>query len=310
MPLLVAFSVLFLVSVGMQADPTVFYREPWMVVGVLGLILVGKSIVALGIVLAMGYPLSTALVASASLAQIGEFSFILGGLGIAHGLFSQEGLNLILAGSLVSISLNPLAFTCADRLTTWLLGKPRVRARFEDARAARFARLTGEMDAARRKAEERAEAHKTFTPEGLVVRFPLFSDLTADQREVLVLHFQQVTAQPGERIIRKGDKADRIYFVSQGQVEVAAAGKRIRLGPGDYFGEMALISGKPRSADVTALDYGTFETLSQRDFRMFLKKFPSLRERVLALAAERGEMNRQFLESAPDAPPEPTAQAP
>ena len=98
LPLQDAFAVLFFVSVGMLFDPAVLVREPLMVAAVLLLILVGKSLVAMGIVLLMGYPLSTALFASASLAQIGEFSFILAGLGVTYGLLPPEGLNLILAG--------------------------------------------------------------------------------------------------------------------------------------------------------------------------------------------------------------------
>ena len=81
LPLQDAFAVLFFLSVGMLFDPSVILREPLMVAGVILLILVGKSLVALGIVLVLGYPLSTALTVSASLAQIGEFSFILAGLG-------------------------------------------------------------------------------------------------------------------------------------------------------------------------------------------------------------------------------------
>ena len=112
LPLQDAFAVLFFVSVGMLFDPTIIVREPMMLTGVLLLVLIGKSLVALAIVLALGYPVSTALVVSAALAQVGEFSFILAGLGIGYGLLPPEGLSLILAASLVSITLNPLAFAC------------------------------------------------------------------------------------------------------------------------------------------------------------------------------------------------------
>jgi monovalent cation:H+ antiporter-2, CPA2 family len=115
------------------------------------------------------------------------------------------------------------------------------------------------------------------------------------QREVLVLHFGTRTAEPGERIIRSGDKADSVYFVCRGQVEVTVAGRRIKLGPGDFFGEMALISGLPRSADVTALDYCKLATLSRRDFRRFLSRYPEIRNQIAAVTAQRREMNRQLL---------------
>ena len=91
LPLQDAFAVLFFVSVGMLFDPSILVREPLMVAAVLLLIVIGKSLVALGIVLALGYPLRTALTVSASLAQIGEFSFILAGLGITYDLMEKEG---------------------------------------------------------------------------------------------------------------------------------------------------------------------------------------------------------------------------
>ena len=115
-----------------------------------------------------------------------------------------------------------------------------------------------------------------------------------EQREVLLLHFEPRTAQPGERIIRAGEKADAVYFVVDGQVEVAVGDRRIKLGPGDFFGEMALISGLPRAADVTALDYSKLATLSRRDFRQFLTRYPAIRDRIAALASERREMNRHL----------------
>jgi CPA2 family monovalent cation:H+ antiporter-2 len=108
-----------------------------------------------------------------------------------------------------------------------------------------------------------------------------------------VLHFQPLHAQPGERIIRAGDAADSVYFISRGEVEVAVAGKKIKLRGGDFFGEMALISRRPRSADITALDYSSFAILSKRDFRQFLRKYPEIGSQIASLAAQREESNRQ-----------------
>jgi predicted Kef-type K+ transport protein len=85
-------------------------REPLAVLGVVAVIVIGKSLAAFLIVLAFGHPVRTALTVSASLAQIGEFSFILAGLGVALGLLPEEGRDLILAGALLSITLNPLTF--------------------------------------------------------------------------------------------------------------------------------------------------------------------------------------------------------
>lgn len=294
LPLQDAFAVLFFVSVGMLFDHSVLWRDPLEVAGVIALILIGKSLIALGIVLVLGYPLSTGLIVSASLAQIGEFSFILAGLGFEYGLMPKEGLNLILAGALISITFNKAAFGVADRLCKWVNANEGVRHRFEVLGAKNFSRLQADLEAARARAAAKAAAHKTFTPEELVQRFPLFASLTPEQREVLVLHFEPRSAQPGERIIRAGDAADEMYFISEGQVEVAVGGRRIKLGAGDFFGEMALITGEPRSADVTALDFSKFATLSARDFRQFLNRFPDIGNQIAALAAERVAMNRQI----------------
>jgi CPA2 family monovalent cation:H+ antiporter-2 len=294
LPLQDAFGVLFFVSVGMLFNPTILVSEPAMVATVIALILFGKSLVALGIVLLLGYPVGTAIAVAASLAQIGEFSFILGGLGLSYHLLDAQAFNLILAGALFSITLNPLMFAGADRLTVWIHAQPRLKRNLEDARAPAMAALQAELDAAREQAEQRAEAYKTFTPEELADRFPLFAGLTPEQREVLVLHFQPHTALPGERIIRAGDPADALYLISKGEVAVSVNGRRINtLGPGDFVGEMALLSGERRSADVTALDYSRFAVLNARDFHRFLRRYPEIRADLSELAAERAEHSRQ-----------------
>jgi CPA2 family monovalent cation:H+ antiporter-2 len=295
LPLQDAFAVLFFVSVGMLFDPSILWREPVMTSAVLLLILVGKSLVAMGIVLLMGYPLSTALFASASLAQIGEFSFILAGLGVAYGLLPQEGLNLVLAGALLSTMLNPLVFGFTDQVLEFIHSRPHLALRFEEQRGGRFAAVQRDLEAAREQAEQKAAAHKTFTPQELADRFPLFASLTLEQREVLLLHFELRTAEPGERIFRAGDQSDAVYFISKGEVEVSLAGRQLKLGAGDVFGEMALLSGRPRSADVTALDYSKFAMLNARDFRQLLRKYPEIRSQMMQLVARRKETDRQIL---------------
>jgi len=115
-PLQDAFGVLFFVAVGMLFDPAILVQEPLRVLTVVAVIVVGKSLAALAIVLALGYPLRTATTVSAALAQIGEFSFILAGLGVALELLPAEARSLILAGALLSITLSPLAFAVAARL--------------------------------------------------------------------------------------------------------------------------------------------------------------------------------------------------
>lgn len=300
LPLQDAFGVLFFVSVGMLFDPTVLVREPAMVAAVLGLILVGKSAVAIIIVLLLGYPLSTALMVGAALAQIGEFSFILGGLGLGFGLLDAEGFNLILAGALFSITLSPVVFAGADWLSARVRASPQLNRRFEERQALALEGVQAELDAAREQAERQAAAIKTFTPEELAAAFPLFAGLTPEQRETLVLHFQPYMAMPGERIIRAGDPADALYLISKGEVEVTVNGQRIKTrGPGEFFGEMALLSGDRRSADVTALDYSRFARLSGRDFHRFLSQYPEIRTQITALANQRAESAGQALRQQP-----------
>ncbi|HEY9101868.1 YbaL family putative K(+) efflux transporter [Chitinimonas sp.] len=121
LPLRDAFSVLFFVSVGMLFDPVILLQEPLHVLGVVAIIVLGKALAAGALVLAFRYPLNTALTVAASLAQIGEFSFILAGLGVTLGLLPQEGMSLVLAGALISIAINPFLFAAIEPLRRWVL---------------------------------------------------------------------------------------------------------------------------------------------------------------------------------------------
>ncbi len=116
LPLRDAFAVLFFVSVGMLFDPMILLRDPLPVLATVAIIVVGKSAAAFAIVLAFRHPMNTALLISASLAQIGEFSFILAALGTDLKILPEEGRDLILAGAILSILLNPLIFIAVDRL--------------------------------------------------------------------------------------------------------------------------------------------------------------------------------------------------
>lgn len=116
LPLRDAFAVLFFVSVGMLVDPAIALREPLELLATVLIITVGKSLAAFAIVRMFGHPTSTALTISASLAQIGEFSFILAGLGTSLALLPAEGKDLVLAGAIVSILLNPVFFAILDRV--------------------------------------------------------------------------------------------------------------------------------------------------------------------------------------------------
>jgi len=120
LPLRDAFSVLFFVSVGMLFDPDVLIEQPFHLIATLGIIIIVKSLAAFLLVLAFRYPLNTALTVSASLAQIGEFSFILAGLGVSLGLLPVEAQSLILAGAFISITLNPLVFKLIEPAQAWI----------------------------------------------------------------------------------------------------------------------------------------------------------------------------------------------
>jgi len=133
LPLQDAFAVLFFVSVGMLFDPMVLVEKPLHVLVTVAVIVVGKSLAAVALVLLLRYPARTALVVAASLAQVGEFSFILAGLGMTLGLLPKEGNSLILAGALISIALNPLVFRGVAPLLTWLQKHPVLAGRLEPA---------------------------------------------------------------------------------------------------------------------------------------------------------------------------------
>ncbi|AJR00203.1 MULTISPECIES: YbaL family putative K(+) efflux transporter [Hafnia] len=115
LPLRDAFAVLFFVSVGMLFDPMILVEQPLAVLGCLAIIVFGKSVAAFLLVKMFGHSKRTALTVSVSLAQIGEFAFILAGLGISLNMLSPEGRNLVLAGAILSIMINPLLFTLLER---------------------------------------------------------------------------------------------------------------------------------------------------------------------------------------------------
>ncbi|WP_084402389.1 YbaL family putative K(+) efflux transporter [Cupriavidus sp. amp6] len=117
LPLRDAFSVLFFVSVGMLFDPMVLVNDPWGVLSTLFIIVVGKSLAAMGIVRVFGHSGQTGMTIAVSLAQIGEFSFILASLGVYLNILPERGQALILAGALLSIMLNPVLFHLLDRYT-------------------------------------------------------------------------------------------------------------------------------------------------------------------------------------------------
>ena len=142
LPLRDAFAVLFFVSVGMLLDPAFLLAQPWAILAVLLLIVGVKWSTKFFIVAAFGYPLRTGLTVAAGLAQIGEFSFILASLGLTLGLLPMEGFQLLVAGALLSITINPLLFGAITPIEALLRRRPRL-ARLLERRAGALATLEG-----------------------------------------------------------------------------------------------------------------------------------------------------------------------
>jgi monovalent cation:H+ antiporter-2, CPA2 family len=141
LPLREAFAVLFFVSVGMLFDPAVLLEHPGKVLAVSAIIIIGKTLAAIVLVLLFGYSLPTALTVGASLAQIGEFSFILASLGVGLKLLPVEGQSLILAGALISISLNALVFAAVGPVARRLARLPWLSSHLRRARPDELAAL-------------------------------------------------------------------------------------------------------------------------------------------------------------------------
>ncbi|WP_436870399.1 cation:proton antiporter [Acinetobacter courvalinii] len=120
LPLREIFSILFFVSVGMLFDPSILAEAPLKILAVVAIIMVGKTLAAMALVLFFRYPINTALTVGASLAQIGEFSFILATLGLSLGLLTPDAQNLILAGALFSITLNSFVFSAIEPVQRWI----------------------------------------------------------------------------------------------------------------------------------------------------------------------------------------------
>lgn len=131
LPLRDAFAVLFFVSVGMLFDPSIIWTQPWKLLAVVAIIMLGKTLAAVIIVLLFRYPLNTALTVGASLAQIGEFSFILAGLGVAEGLMPIEGQSIVLAGALISIAANSAIFAAIEPIQQWVRARSEIARRLE-----------------------------------------------------------------------------------------------------------------------------------------------------------------------------------
>jgi CPA1 family monovalent cation:H+ antiporter len=129
--------------------------------------------------------------------------------------------------------------------------------------------------------------------EDLLAQFEMFAGLGAAELRALARLFRPRLLVPEEVVIRKGDRGNAMFLISSGAVEVVLPNDRVRLGSGDFFGEMALLSGRRRQADVVALGYCRVLELSAADFRRFLRNFPRARAEIRRIAAERARANEE-----------------
>ncbi|WP_018700335.1 cation:proton antiporter [Amorphus coralli] len=141
----------------------------------------------------------------------------------------------------------------------------------------------------------------------LVAQFPLFKNLSSDQIDRVVRLLRPRFAVPGERLIRKGERGDSVYFISSGAVEVTTGERRVRLGRGDFIGELALLYGGRRNADVTALGYCQMLVLEGEAFKALIERHPDIGTQVGSIAEARKAMN---LRGHSDAEPAPSGAAP
>lgn len=158
-------------------------------------------------------------------------------------------------------------------------------------------------------ADRRPKLDLGLKTETLVAKLPLFSALPPDRIRAIAQLMRPRFAVPGERLIRKGQRGDAAYFISSGAVEVKAEESRITLGRGEVFGEIALLTGSRRTADVTALGYCQLLVLSTGDFQALMAKDPEIRSHIDAVAKDRLAMNLKATETSvphePETPEQP-----
>ena len=147
--------------------------------------------------------------------------------------------------------------------------------------------LLGDLGKRWRNANRRPALDLTLSHEALLLRVPLFQSLKPETLRSLGQVLKPRYVMPGEKVIRKGEKGDAMFFILSGALEVAAPGHSLRLGSGDYFGELALLTRGPRTADVTALGFGELLVMNARHFDEFLAKDKDLEAHVSEMARVR-----------------------
>jgi CPA1 family monovalent cation:H+ antiporter len=154
-----------------------------------------------------------------------------------------------------------------------------------------YSNLAQEVQAGRGEADRRPHLDMGMRTEELTAQLPLFRDLPEHRLRAIARLMQPLFAVPGDVLIRKGERGETAYFISSGAVEVVTETQRIRLGRGDVFGEIALLTGAPRTADVRALGYCNLLVLSRGDFRSLMDKDAELEAHIAEMASQRQRMN-------------------
>jgi CPA1 family monovalent cation:H+ antiporter len=151
--------------------------------------------------------------------------------------------------------------------------------------------LTMHIANRRGAADKRPQLDLGLNTRELIQRFPLFAALTEDQIDDMARLMRPVFTLPGELLIKKGDQGDAAYFISSGAVEVKAGDREIRLGTGDVFGELALLTSGPRTANVISIAYCSLLRLDARDFNIFIAANPDVAAHIEAVASKRMREN-------------------
>ncbi|MGA7872031.1 MAG: cation:proton antiporter [Candidatus Binatus sp.] len=144
----------------------------------------------------------------------------------------------------------------------------------------------------------------------LVAKVPMFAKLSETQLDIIARKLKPQFAIPGERLIRDGDRADAMYFISSGKVDVEVVGQTIHLKPGDFFGEMGLVTGQRRRGDVYARSYCHLLVLRDTDFNNVRRSDKSLEAQIEAVASARIAMNQQATDKLADRPESPDETTP
>jgi CPA1 family monovalent cation:H+ antiporter len=160
--------------------------------------------------------------------------------------------------------------------------------------------LRREIQTARKEVELRPRLDIGLETRDLIAKVPMFANFSQSQLDAVAHLLRPRFALPDEQLIQQGDRADAMYFISSGTVEVFAEGKKYKLGRGDFTGEMALVSGMRRQADVFARSYCQLLVLKEDDFQRLFKGNPEIKAQIDKESDARFEINRRARDAATD----------